>query len=351
MSARVLLLISAQCATADLATGDAPCRDYQRLQQRLHADVIDYGSLDQCWWTRALRRFVGVPVLQALVAFLRARDYDVLYSDGEHIGIPLALMLRLRRHRPSHISIGHLLDTRLKRAVFRIFKPQNAIDRILVHSVAQRRFAIDRLGFAPQAAVLVPYQADAEFWQPADAPNGTPCLCAAGLEYRDYATLVRAVEDLDVKLTIAAGSHWSKHRDRAQARPLPENVEVTGLLDYTSLRQLYAKSLMVVIPLFQAPNQAGVTTVLEAMAMGKPVIVTATEGQRDVVHGRLCTQSGLSADPIGGPFAFGVAESATGDETGVYVPVEDPAALRSAIAVTCSITRRLHSAWVRRAGD
>jgi glycosyltransferase involved in cell wall biosynthesis len=67
---------------------------------------------------------------------------------------------------------------------------------------------------------------------------------------------------------------------------------------------LYASSRFVVVPLYENDFQAGVTTILEAMAMGKAVIVSRTSGQRDVI------QDGVN---------------------GIYVPPGDPRALRSAI--------------------
>jgi glycosyltransferase involved in cell wall biosynthesis len=38
-----------------------------------------------------------------------------------------------------------------------------------------------------------------------------------------------------------------------------------------------------VIPLYETDFQAGITSILEAMAMGKPVIVTRTAGQTDTI--------------------------------------------------------------------
>jgi len=58
------------------------------------------------------------------------------------------------------------------------------------------------------------------------------------------------------------------------------------------------------MPLYPVNFQAGVTAILEAMAMGKAVLCTRTPGQTDVV--------------IEG-------------ETGLYIPPGDPAALRQAI--------------------
>jgi glycosyltransferase involved in cell wall biosynthesis len=76
-------------------------------------------------------------------------------------------------------------------------------------------------------------------------------------------------------------------------------------LDLHQLRELYAHSSLVVMPLRESDFQAGVTTLLEAMAMGMPIVCSRTTGQTDVID-----------DGV----------------TGVYVPPGDAAALHTAIA-------------------
>jgi glycosyltransferase involved in cell wall biosynthesis len=49
---------------------------------------------------------------------------------------------------------------------------------------------------------------------------------------------------------------------------------------------LYTKAAVVVVPVQETDFQAGTLTITEGMAMGKPVIVSATRGQRDFIdHG------------------------------------------------------------------
>ena len=129
-------------------------------------------------------------------------------------------------------------------------------------------------------------------------------ICSAGLEFRDYPTLIKVAADLAVEVVIGAGSPFSKRPNTAQQADLPANVTVSRFTQY-ELRQLYADSLFVVMPLYNVDFQAGVTVILEAMAMEKAIICSGTPGQTDVV--------------IDG-------------ETGIYVPPEDPVALRDAIA-------------------
>jgi glycosyltransferase involved in cell wall biosynthesis len=115
--------------------------------------------------------------------------------------------------------------------------------------------------------------------------------------------LLQAVDGLDVQVIIAAASPWSKRSDSTKGQQIPDNVSVRQF-DQHELRQVYADSRFLVMPLEPADFQAGVTAILEAMAMGKAVICSQTRGQTDVI---------------------------VDGENGLYVPVGDPAALRDAI--------------------
>ena len=102
---------------------------------------------------------------------------------------------------------------------------------------------------------------------------------------------------------IAAASPWSKRSDSIERSDIPKNVKVKKFSQY-DLRQVYADSRFVVIPLYKVNFQAGVTAILEAMAMGRAVICSRTPGQSGAV---------------------------TDGETGMLVEPEDPRALRDAM--------------------
>ncbi|HLZ70850.1 MAG TPA: glycosyltransferase family 4 protein [Dehalococcoidia bacterium] len=332
MGSRSLLLVSASLDAAArnaVAEGRWPRKDFFALADALGADVIDYTAIDASRTLRLIRRLAGAPVAQAFAAWQRRGAYDCIFSDGEHIGIPLAVLLARSHRRPRHVALAHLLTTRAKRAAFRWLRPQRGIDVLLTHASLQHTLAGRQLGLRPSQLLLTPYQVDPRFWAPA-AGQTELLIASAGLEYRDYSVLIDAVRGLPIEAVIAAGSRWSTHRHAARTAELPANVHVTTL-DYRELRDLYARARFVVVPLHEVENQAGVTTILEAMAMGRAVIVTATRGQRDVVRGRLCSRDGVGAEAIGGPGSFGLQGELAAAETGLYVPAADSEALRVAI--------------------
>jgi len=153
-------------------------------------------------------------------------------------------------------------------------------------------------------------------------------VVSAGLEHRDYSTLVRAARGLDAKVVIGAASRWSRHVFAGDTPP--GNVRVERF-DYTELRQLYARAAIVVVPLEDVDNQAGVTTILEAMAMGKAVIVTQSLGQTDVVEDRRRPRGTLRPRPPSLARAIADATGAGVEPNGFYVAPKDAGALRAAM--------------------
>ena len=291
---------------ADVAAGRRPRADYRVIAAALDADVVDaptaasaHGRLG-----RVLAR-LGVGVVLAWYCFRRRRDYDVILTDGEQVGLPLALLCRIAgRGRARHVMIVHILSVAKKSQLVRWTRIAPLIDRYVVYCGAQRDHVVSRFGVDPRRVVLSTFMVDTSFFAP-DATSTSPrrMICSAGLERRDYATFMRAVDGLDVEVVIAAASPWSKRSDSTAEQPIPDNVEIRRLSLY-ELRDLYASSQFVVMPLDDVDFQAGITTILEAMSMGRPVVCTRTPGQVDTIE-----------DGV----------------TGVYVPIGDAETMRATI--------------------
>jgi glycosyltransferase involved in cell wall biosynthesis len=178
--------------------------------------------------------------------------------------------------------------------------------------------AAARLGVPRHKLYLGLSPVDDRFWYPRPVPTEN-LICAVGSEQRDYPTLIRAVEGLELEVELAVGTvvlssaaaatgEVAAQMRRISGQGLPGNVRLSRLSP-RELRDLYARSLFVVIPLKDVDYDAGVTAVVEAMAMGKAVIVSRTRGQVDVIRD---------------------------GEQGIYVPPGDSVALRAAIEYLAS---------------
>jgi glycosyltransferase involved in cell wall biosynthesis len=262
--------------------------DYVALARATDADIVDVAEARRRAGRvgRLIERVAGGTAVLAWVCFRERRRYDAVFTDGEQVGLPLALLCRLTARRPfAHVMIVHIMSVPKKARLYRAFRLGRFIDTMIVYSAAQRRFLIERLGFPGERVVLTPFMVDTSFFSPDRVErqaNSEPTVSSAGLEFRDYPTLISAARGLAARVVIAAASPWSTRADSTHGEAIPSNVEVCRL-NFVDLRQLYAESACVVMPLQDVEFQAGVTTILEAMAMGKAVVCSRTRGQTDIV--------------------------------------------------------------------
>ena len=309
---RVLLTVSGivEPDVAERIAGDQrPIPDYVAMADAMDTDILDVAEARRRAGRvgRVLERLGGRAALLAWVCFRERSAYDAVFTDGEQVGLPLALLCRLTARRPfAHVMIVHILSVPKKHRLYRTFRLGRYVDTMVVYSTAQRHFVRDELGFPGERILLTPFTVDTAFFKPGRVGSKAgprPVISSAGLEFRDYPTLMRAVCGVDARVVIAAASPWSTRPDSTVGADVPDNVEICRL-GFVDLRQLYADSDLVVMPLYDTDFQAGVTTILEAMAMGKAIVCSRTRGQTDIV-----------VDGV----------------NGVYVEPGDPSELRTAL--------------------
>lgn len=287
---RSLMLVSAPAderMRTEVRDGSRPEPEYLRLEHE-GVEVLDWSRLDPPLRSRT---WMG-SVRHAKAAMRRALEVEVVFSDGEQVGVPMALGMMTRGIKTPHLVLGHRLTSRHKRPFFTALKCHRSMSRILVHSRHQLNELPHMLGIPAGKLALVPYYADGGFWRPGRLPE-EGLVVSAGREQRDYETLARACVDSDIVVYIADGSVHSPHASHRGPSRWPANVHA-GFADYVQLRDLYTRAAVVVVPLVENDFQAGVTTILEAMAMGKAVVVSATSGQKDVIEDGV---TGLTVPP------------------------------------------------------
>ncbi len=279
--------------------GRRPRPEFLYLESVHGVDILDWSRLRP----RPSQRTSSASLLHALAALRRAARYDVILSDGEHVGIPLAIGLCGLRKDVPHVVIGHHVSTPSKARYFRVLRAHAGMSRILVHSHRQAEIATADLGIPASRVAEIPYFADSDFWT-ARRPPGDGVILTVGREHRDFTTLAEACGDLPVTVSVAVGSLHSPAATWSAPGRWPANFRVEPALRHELLRERYEAASIVVIPVLETDFQAGVTSVLEAMSMGRPVITTATAGRAPAVrHG----------------------------EDGLLVPPGDRAALRRAV--------------------
>lgn len=237
------------------------------------------------------------------------RGVDVVFTPLGAAGLPLAA--GLRRLPVVVMNFGlNLIWRRASTARRRwLRRSLGAAARVVCFGEAQTDELVELTGLPPEhvATLLIPI--DDRFFTPLPppAPDGTTRVVAVGKDLaRDYATVAAAVGPLDVSVDFV-----TLPRNLEGVR-LPPNVRVLTNVPSTELRDLYARADCVVVAqrrdeFAYGSEGGGLTTLLEGMAMERPVVATERAIFRDYVD------DGVE---------------------GLVVPAEDPAAMRAAIERT-----------------
>ena len=222
----------------------------------------------------------AIDPLRAVRVLLRRRRADVVSSTCEG---PAFLPLLLRRafaFRPPIVLYDPILseDWPLRNRVLDVVIRR--ADGIGVISSFQKEYIARRWERRDGVEVLG-YLIDDTFWHPAPQVEDGYVLSVGKDHGRDYDLLLAAWEGLagpGRRLVIRSGRIPPE-------RPLPAGVEVLRQrLSEKELRQLYAGSSFVAVPLRPTLNASGVTTVFEAMASGRACVVSDNPAIRDFLH-------------------------------------------------------------------
>jgi len=108
--------------------------------------------------------------------------------------------------------------------------------------------------------------------------RGGDFILTAGRTFRDYDTFFKAVNDIGNEVVVVA-SPWNINNIN-----IPKNVSIKYDIPLGELTELMRKSTVVVVPLEDRKISTGQSIFLQAMAMGKAVVVTKTAGTVDYIN-------------------------------------------------------------------
>ncbi|MCV7334461.1 glycosyltransferase family 4 protein [Mycolicibacterium senegalense] len=221
-------------------------------------------------------RTSGLELVEGLLTARVRRHADVVVAYDERTGVPAAL--RAARHRPTVLGIGWLTN--------RVAAPR--LHAALAHRALLRAASVftqcepvlpilhQEWGVPRSRLHYVPVGIDTDFYavQPDPEPGSVVVASAGEDRYRDHALLVAAVSRLRT-------SHPGIHLELATGLPvhLPEELGTLyrGRLD-GKMRELYRRSSVVAVALKPTVSGSGLTVALEAMASGRPLVMTDNPG-------------------------------------------------------------------------
>lgn len=295
----------------ELLAGQRYRIEYLELGKQLSASLMDYDppSIHNYKLVRKLEERIHIDFFWAwqIARKVKRENFDVVLSMSERIAVPLGVLLP---PQVKHIAI--LLNTMAPQwlSAIRLLNLQKRWSHIIVYSRSEALALRTELSIHPTRISSVLNYVDLDFFNPNDIPVDTgapPFIMSQGLAKRDYPTLIRAMQQLPhVTCKISAVSAWDKFKAGYEEMEIPSNVQLESFNHPFLIKKVTAQSRFVVVPLRMDTGMwcAGSTTVMQAQAMGKPVVVS---------------------------YLPGIAEYVRHGETGYVVKGNDPEAMAEAI--------------------
>ncbi len=243
-------------------------------------DIIDYQK--NSFFHSLERKVLRIYIRQAILAFRKRKQYDVVISHGAPSGLFFSLLRYLFRSRsPRHyiFDIGGInggRSGRLETTILKFMLRSNPFiichSRVIIDNYKKTyKNLIDR-------SLYVPFGVDTDYFSPlASGESDEKYILSFGQGARDYKTLLKAWEELgrsDIKLRIIGN-------DPELERPLPPHVEYLKRVPVKTLIEQINHSLYVVLPLPVFNFSYAQMSFLQSMSIGKTVVVTKTPSSVD----------------------------------------------------------------------
>ncbi len=269
----------------DSQAGICPRHALLDLGQHLGAS-IHYPEAESISLIDQMRaKIVGLPEEWAMARRLSEQltSEDIVFCISEQVGYCVAALCGDQPEGPKITVFIHHADRPRSRIALKLFRLASRVDLYLTQSQVKVDFLRRYLHLGEDRVQLFTVQhTDTKFFSPgaARSDKSRPVIGSGGLEQRDYRTLAAATQDLDLDVRICAVSPDAKAVKRTFPDVIPQNMAYR-FYDWQELVQLYRDSDVFVITLFDHNYQAGITTLFEAMACRRPIIMTRTPGMAE----------------------------------------------------------------------
>ena len=226
---------------------------------------------------------MALEIIKQTVKVLRkGQKYDIIFSSAIANILPMAcLQTLLHRQKPKIVAID-ISTPRVPTALRHFIRfPVRSISRIICFTTAQQDWWLKELHFSK--ATFVQLGIDYDYVELHRSSSIEDYIFTAGRISRDFKTLIKALVDVPARVVIVSGKDPISGRTGLEGIQLPRSCEVYYEVPFERYLELMAKSKLVVIPLENKGYAAGQKVLLEAMALGKPIVVTKTTGTVDYV--------------------------------------------------------------------
>ncbi|WP_158224876.1 glycosyltransferase family 4 protein [Brunnivagina elsteri] len=248
------------------------------FEHGIYVDVLPYSKYEFLKKISNKIKLLG-DLDQQLRTIPHLSKYDAVYCGCQHDTLVLGLMKRLGLIRvPIAIIVHHCIKPIFRnKLLFNLFYSSN--DKFICLNEIVRHQLIDDFHISPEKVTMLEWGVDTDFYDldtDKISPQETPFIITAGRTLRDFNTLVEAFTNSPYHLKI-----YCTEDAEPTIENIPPNVNIYSQKKLISSREIlpeYQKSFAIAVPMLEKKEQLiGLTSLLDGMAVGKPIIMTRNQ--------------------------------------------------------------------------
>ena len=224
---------------------------------------------------RLLAYPLGFRLHQALLLYPLYRGADILFCTQDSAGLPIAWLKRLGIIKNKVVIVSSNLTNAIEKTQSSWMKSfikinLNSVELFICSSQKEQKILSEFLG---RPVEFLADGVDTEYFQPVRSGKRSMDVLSVGRDpYRDFKTLFAAVENKPWRVTVVCTL------DLIKGLHIPTNVTILTNQSMQELRQLFAQTKLVVLPMKKTNKPQGHSVLLTAMAMGKKIVASDVVG-------------------------------------------------------------------------
>ena len=252
---------------------ETPPADWVFLKDKINDDSIIwyfYNAIPKNYLENLVRKPRISRFRAAFCAVLQAKKVNtkLIISHGPNVTLLTALFCWLLNVKSQHLAFSFTftkLPTGFRRFLMRL--ALKSVYKFTLYSEVERGLYANYFNLPIDRFDSLPWTMDEPITEDSVVPKQV-YVCAAGGEGRDYETLIKAFEGLDINLIIIA------RPENLKDQTIPSNVQVLTNVSAKKYWSVINDSKFSVVPMLSRDTNCGHGTIVGAFALSKPVVTT-----------------------------------------------------------------------------
>jgi glycosyltransferase involved in cell wall biosynthesis len=226
-------------------------------------------------------------------------DYDVIHAHS-HLFFPTNICALVKKYGSSPLvitnhgimsaSAPHWLNVGYMNTLGRW--TLNSADRVICYTPVERDLLVSEFGVHPDGIAVIPNGVNTDVFRPDESKRDDEYhrllwvgryVKGKGIEFLIHAAAELVGDVPDLRLTLVGeGPEEAEIRQLATELRLDGHIEYLPFMPYDQMPAQYLRAEMLVLP---SLHEGVPRTMLEAMACGRPVVISEFDHLRDLVNG------------------------------------------------------------------